>query len=68
MIKYKILLIDDEIYTDDNRKNVFAAFLENEWFEYYRMRYQEADMEVSEEQIKKAQKNRAMYPIFSMLL
>lgn len=54
MIKYKILLIDDEIYTDDNRKNVFAAFLENEWFEYYRMRYQEADMEVSEEQIKKA--------------
>jgi len=54
MVKYKIWLLDDEIYKEPERRYIFEAFLENKWFNYYKMRAEEGGLDVTEESLKKA--------------
>ena len=53
-MKYKIMLIDDEIFRVEERRYVFEAFLENKWLNYYRMKATEDGLDVSEEILYKA--------------
>ena len=54
MMKYKILLLDDEIFHVEERHFVFEAFLEDKWLNYYRMKAKEDGLDVSDETLYKA--------------